>query len=426
MTINPYKGSLLMRKSRHLLFLISIAFLAGCAINSNSIAADKPNPPTEQSEPTEEGFAQWVKDFRSEAAQAGISKSTLDSALSGLKLNRKVLKRDAYQPEFVKPIWSYLETAVSDVRVANGQRKYQQHQQLLNTIGNEYGVAPQLITAIWGLETAYGVTFGGYNVIEAFATLGYHGRRSSFAKQQLIAALQIIDNGDIPADQMIGSWAGAMGHTQFIPTSYNERAVDYDNDGKRDIWGSFGDVFASTANYMKNAKWRADETWGAAVILPEGFDWSLADRSVMKPITEWASLGIKPANGTTLPYSAGEAWILLPAGHQGPAFIALPNFRSIMRYNNSTAYALGISMLSDRIAGGEPQSYNWPTSLQALTRQQSKELQQLLTDAGFDTQGIDGILGANSRKALRDWQQSAGLVPDAFATLELLELLRKQ
>lgn len=415
-----------MRKPRHLLFLISVIFVAGCAMNSQSVAADKSNPPTEQSEPTEEGFAQWVKDFRSEAAQAGISKSTLDSALSGLKLNRKVLKRDAYQPEFVKPIWSYLETAVSDVRVANGRRKYQQHQQLLNTIGNEYGVAPQLITAIWGLETAYGVTFGGYNVIEAFATLGYHGRRSSFAKQQLIAALQIIDNGDIPAEQMIGSWAGAMGHTQFIPTSYNERAVDYDKDGKSDIWNSFGDVFASTANYMSSAKWRVDETWGAAVTLPAGFDWSLADRSVMKPITEWASLGIKPANGTKLPYSAGEAWILLPAGHQGPAFIALPNFRSIMRYNNSTAYALGISMLSDRIAGGEPQSYNWPTSLQALTREQSKELQQLLTDAGFDTEGVDGILGANSRKALRAWQIKADLVPDAFATLEQLELLRKQ
>lgn len=415
-----------MRTSRHLLSIASAIFLAGCAFNGNSIAADKPAVAAVQAEPTQEGFALWVKAFRVEAEGAGISKATLDTALSGISLNQKVLKRDAYQPEFVKPIWSYLNTAVSDVRVANGRRKYNQHKELLEQVSGEYGVAPQLITAIWGLETAYGVTFGGYNVIEAFATLGYHGRRSSFAKQQLIAALQIIDNGDIPAEKMIGSWAGAMGHTQFIPTSYNERAVDYDKDGKRDIWGSFGDVFASTANYMSNAKWRADETWGAAITLPDDFDWGLADRSVKKPITEWAALGIKPANGQKLPFSSGEAWVLLPAGHQGPAFLALPNFRSIMRYNNSTAYALGISLLSDRIAGGDVQTFKWPTSLQALTRAQSKELQQLLTDAGFDTQGIDGILGANSRKALRAWQKDAGLVPDAFATLEQLELLRQQ
>lgn len=415
-----------MRHSKLLLSLVAATLLAGCATNSNAIAANTTSEPVVEVEPTEEGFQAWVKAFRVEAEDAGISKATLDTALTGIKLNHKVLKRDAYQPEFVKPIWSYLNTAVSDTRVTNGKRKYAQHKQLLEEVGTKYGVAPQLITAIWGLETAYGVTFGGFNVIESFATLGYHGRRSSFAKQQLIAALQIIDNGDIPAEKMIGSWAGAMGHTQFIPTSYNERAVDYDKDGRRDIWGSFGDVFASTANYMKNAKWRADETWGAAITLPDDFDWNLADRSVKKPVSEWASLGIKPANGKKLPYSAGEAWILLPAGHQGPAFIALPNFRSIMRYNNSTAYALGISMLSDRIAGGKPQSYNWPTSLQALTRKQSKELQQLLTDAGFDTQGIDGILGANSRKALRAWQKASGLVPDAFATLEQLELIRTQ
>lgn len=415
-----------MRQSRHLISLITVFLLAGCAVHSDSIAADTPLLEVEEHQPTDEGFALWLAAFRVEAKAAGISQATIDTALTGLSLNRKVLKRDAYQPEFVKPIWSYLETAVSDRRVSNGRLKYRQHQQLLNLVANQYGVAPQLITAIWGLETAYGATFGGYNVLEAFATLGYHGRRSTFAKQQLLAALQIIDNGDIPADQMIGSWAGAMGHTQFIPTSYNERAVDYDNDGKRDIWNSFGDVFASTANYMKNAKWQVTETWGAPVILPDGFDWSLADRAVKKPVAEWAALGIKPANGKALPFSSGDAWILLPAGHQGPAFIALPNFRAIMRYNNSTAYALGVSLLADRIAGGDKQHFNWPTSLQALTRKQSKELQQRLTDAGFDTQGVDGILGANSRQALRAWQKASGLVPDAFATMALLELIRSQ
>lgn len=415
-----------MRRSSYFLSLIYVSFLAGCAVHGNSIAADISVPPASiEAEPTQAGFAAWVAQFRLEARAAGVSENTLDKALNGIQLNQDVLKRDAYQPEFVKPIWGYLEIAVSDARVANGQAKFKQHSALLNQIAQQYKVAPQLITAIWGLETAYGATFGGFNVIEAFATLGYHGRRSAFGKQQLLAALQIIDSGDIAADQMIGSWAGAMGHTQFIPTSFKERAVDYDQDGKRDIWNSMGDVFASTANYMSNAKWQVDETWGAAITLPANFDWSLADRSVKKPVSEWAALGIKAAHGDALPQSSGEAWILLPAGHQGPAFIALPNFRSIMRYNNSTAYALGISMLADRIAGGPALKFNWPTDLQALTRKQSKELQQLLTDKGYDTQGVDGILGANSRKALRAWQLASGLVPDAFATLEQLELLRK-
>jgi len=406
-----------MRRSYLWGFVLGSLLMAGCAVRGANAA--------EQKTPTEGGFQTWVSQFRAEAANAGISPATIQTAFNGIRLNHDVMKRDAFQPEFVKPIWGYLETAVSDLRVKNGRKKMKQHQALLNEIAARYQVPPQLITAIWGLETAYGITFGGFNVIEAMATLGYHGRRSQFGRTQLMAALEIIDNGDIAASQMQGSWAGGMGHTQFIPTSFQSRAVDYDNDGKRDIWNSLPDVFASTGNFMQRAGWQANETWGAPVTLPEGFDWALADRAVKKSVAEWAALGVKAKQGGALPASSGEAWILLPAGHRGPAFIALPNFRAIMRYNNSTAYALGISLLADRIAGGAEQRFNWPTELTALTRDQRMELQRLLTEQGFDTGGVDGILGANSRKALRAWQQTQGLVPDAFATVEQLNLLRR-
>lgn len=407
-----------MRRSYIWGFILGTTLLAGCAIRTSATAA-------ENVEPTEAGFQQWLAQYRKEVDTTGISEETLDSALNGIRLNHDVMKRDAFQPEFVKPIWGYLETAVSDLRVKNGRKKLQQHQNILNEVAERYQVAPQLITAIWGLETAYGITFGGFNVVEAMATLAYHGRRSTYGGTQLLAALEIIESGDIPAEQMQGSWAGGMGHTQFIPTSYQSRAVDYDGDGKRDIWNSLPDVFGSTGNFMRIAGWRQNETWGAPVTLPKNFNWALADRAVKKPVAEWAALGVKASDSGALPQSTGDAWILLPAGHRGPAFLALPNFRAIMRYNNSTAYALGISLLADRIAGAPKHHFNWPTELVALTRDQRMELQQLLTDQGFNTGGVDGILGANSRKALRAWQQKNGLVPDAFATVEQLELLRQ-
>ncbi|MDD9893948.1 MAG: lytic murein transglycosylase [Gammaproteobacteria bacterium] len=400
---------------RLLLSVLIAGVLASCALHGKPLS----------SEPTEAGFAAWVKDFRKQAKRDGVSKQILNTAFSNVQLNQDVLKRDAYQPEFVKPVWAYLDTAVSSTRVKNGRSKYQQHRALLEKVAAEYQVAPSLLVAIWGLETAYGATFGGFNVVESLATLGYAGRRAAFWEQQLLAALQIIDNGDIAASQMIGSWAGAMGHTQFMPTSFQERAVDYDGDGRRDIWGSFGDVFASTANFMQRAKWQNGESWGAPVQLPRNFDWALADSSVKKSVADWRALGVKGLSGRALPQTAGEASILLPAGHRGPAFIVLPNFNAIKRYNNSTAYALAIGLLSDRVAGASAQALNWPKNAVPLNRAQYKEMQTLLTQQGFDTKGIDGIFGANSRKALRAWQLQTGIVPDAFATMQQLERLRQ-
>lgn len=389
-------------------------WMVSCSLHSKPVS----------SEPTAAGFFAWVQQFQKQAKKDGVSRQTLDTAFAGIQLNQDVLKRDAYQPEFVKPVWAYLETAVSDIRVKNGRAKYAEHQDLLEKVADEYRVSPSLIVAIWGLETAYGITFGGFNVVESLATLAYHGRRATFWQQQLMAALRIIDSGDISAERMIGSWAGAMGHTQFMPTSFQERAVDYDRDGRRDIWGSYGDVFASTANFMQRAKWQKGETWGAPVRLPKDFDWALADSAVTKTVAEWRALGVKAQVGSALPRSNGKASILLPAGHQGPAFIVLPNFKAIKRYNNSTAYALAVGMLSDRIYGAPPQRFKWPTEQKLLTRDQRKEMQTLLTQQGFDTKGIDGIFGANSRKALRRWQLKNDLVPDAFATYQQLELLR--
>lgn len=407
-----------MQRSYLWFFVFGVFLLGSCSLRGSVNAAERvtPNP---------SDFAAWVKDFNQEASDAGISSATRIAALGGLEFNQKVLDRDAYQPEFVKPVWGYLQTAVSPTRVRNGRVKFAANKTLLNEVTQQYQVPPQLIVAIWGLETAYGATFGGFNVVESLATLGYAGRRPAYWRQELLAALRIIDHGDIPASGMIGSWAGAMGHTQFMPSSYQTRAVDYNSNGKRDIWNEMGDVFASTSNFMNKARWQPGESWGAAVKLPADFDWALADRSVKKSVADWAELGVKSLSASQLPSSTGEAWILLPAGHRGPAFLVLPNFRAIMRYNNSTSYALAIGLLSDRIAGAPEQRFNWPTELQALTREQRKELQSLLTAKGFDTQGVDGILGSNSRNALRAWQLENGLVPDAFATVEQLELLRK-
>jgi len=404
------------------LFLL---LLAGCVAHPLA-HADDIAAIINAEQPTEAGFQRWLADFAQQAQAEGISAATVSSALQDIRLNPEVLKRDAFQPEFVKPVWDYLSTAVSELRVANGQAKYAEHRQLLEVISAKYQVNPTILVGIWGLETAYGHTFGGFNVIEALATLSYTGRRQSYAQPQLLAALRIIDAKQVPADQMFGSWAGAMGHTQFIPTSYELRALDEDGDGKRDIWNSLPDVFASTANYLAKVGWQFEQDWGLPVHLPSNFDWSLADPEAKRSIAEWQGLGVQATDWRMMPTNTEQdAVILLPAGHQGPAFLVLSNFRAILRYNNSTAYALAIGLLADQIGGKSAPELVWPEHVEALTRDERQQLQQALTAAGYDTGGVDGIIGANSRKALRAWQTTQGLPADGFPTkAQLLRLMQ--
>ncbi len=369
-------------------------------------------------------FDAWVAGFKNRAMAAGIQSRVFDRAFRDVSLNTRVIELDQFQPEFTKPIWEYLDTAVSDTRIRDGQQNLRAKRNLLNRISRQYGVQPEVLAAIWGLESNYGQNRGSFSVIEALATLAFDGRRQRFGETQLIAALQILQSGDISAANMLGSWAGAMGHTQFIPTSYRAYAVDWNNDGKRNIWANNpADALASAANYLNEFGWHNGDPWGLEVVLPNGFDYALADVKNKQPIAYWNRLGVRSAAGARLP-DYGEAALLLPAGGGDPVFAIFHNFDVIMRYNNAVSYALAVGNLSDRIAGGGPFVQPWQRDGISLGKTQIAELQQLLTDHGFSTKGVDGVAGANTRSAIIAYQRSVGITADGFATMALLERLR--
>ncbi|MBZ0217751.1 MAG: lytic murein transglycosylase [Fimbriimonadaceae bacterium] len=370
-----------------------------------------------------DSFDHWVAGVWPEARRAGVSRATFDAAFRGVRPDESIYESAASQPEFVKPIWEYLERAVSDNRVKNGKEKLYQFNNILNAIEAVYGVPRYVVLAIWGMETNYGGYLGDKNVIEALATLGYRGRRQRFGRKQLIAALQILERGDTTPDRMTGSWAGAMGHTQFIPTTYNAYAVDFDGDGRRDIWDTIADALASTASYLRVSGWRPDLAWGYEVQLPPNFDYSLIEAGT-KTVREWHDLALRRP-GARMEHATEQAQLLLPAGAAGPAFLVFKNFRAIKRYNNSDAYALAVGHLSDRISGGKPFAQSWPTDDGPLTRDQRKELQSLLLRAGYAIGSVDGKIGRKTRAAIRHFQNARGVTPDGFASILLLERLRR-
>ena len=370
------------------------------------------------------GFTAWLAAFRVRATAAGITSPTLDAALSEAAFDEAIIKRDRNQAEFTKTIWDYLDTAVSDGRIANGNKALAAHGDTLHRIEKEYGVDHQIVAAIWGLESAFGTFTGGEKIVSALATLAFDGRRSAFFEQQLIAALQILQDGDVGASGMKGSWAGAMGHTQFMPTSYLEHAVDFTGDGKRDIWGEDpSDALASTAAYLKHFGWTKGQPWGVEIQLPDEFDYMLADRKVVKSPVAWARLGIRDVDGMAVP-DHGEASILLPGGAEGAAFMIFDNFAVLERYNTADAYVIGVGHLGDRLLGQGPLQASWPRGDRALSFDERIELQERLTAAGFDTVKIDGKIGPLTIASVRGWQKSAGLVPDGYASLRALDQLR--
>ncbi|MFV0473384.1 MAG: lytic murein transglycosylase, partial [Pikeienuella sp.] len=323
-----------------------------------------------------------------------------------------------------RPIWEYLDSAVSDTRVANGRAGLAANAKALAEIEQRYGVDKEVVVAIWGLESAYGENFGSIPVVESLATLAYEGRRRDFAEQQLIEALRILQAGDVTPARMVGSWAGAMGHTQFIPTSFQEYAVDFTGDGRRDLWAADpSDALASTANYLARFGWVLNAPWGVEAKLPAGFDYALADQSLKRPVAEWRAMGVTTVDGAALP-DHGEAAILLPAGARGPAFVIFQNFNVIRRYNNATSYALAVGHLGERIGGAGSFRTPWPRGDRPLSRSETQEMQRLLTGLGHDTQGVDGIIGPNSRDAIRAFQRASGLVPDGYPAAGLLSALR--
>ncbi len=375
-------------------------------------------------EGTQAGLQDWVKSFRARALEAGIAADVFDATMEGVTYDTEVIRRDRNQSEFTKTVWDYLDTAVSDLRVQNGRDALQKRDATLTQIEAKYGVNKEVLAAIWGLESAFGTFRGSDSVINSLTSLAYDTRRAEFFEVELIHALRILQTGDTTLAQLNGSWAGAMGHTQFMPSSFQEHAVDHDGDGKRDIWGDDPtDALASSAAYLKHHGWTLDQPWGVEVRLPEGFDYLLADRETLKTAAEWAELGVKDTRGKAVA-DHGPASILLPGGAEGAAFMIFNNFAVIERYNTADTYVIGIGHLADRIGGGGPIQHDWPRQERALTFDERIELQERLTAAGFDTQKIDAKIGPLTINAVRGFQQAKGLLPDGFASLSLLEKLR--
>lgn len=372
-----------------------------------------------------EAFTRWITNFRTQARTAGIDEATLNIAFAEVRYLPRVIELDRAQPEFTRTVWSYLDNAVSPQRVALGQSMWQQSRAEIDAAAARYGVPPEILVAIWGVESNYGSNFGSISTIDALATLGFDGRREEWAQGQLLAALRILQNRDIERAQMIGSWAGAMGQTQFLPSVFLGNAVDADGDGRRDIWGSMADVMASTANFLARSGWQAGEPWGVEVRLPAGFDVSRANTALRQPSALWAAEGVQGSDGALLPQIA-EATVLLPAGASGPAFLVGPNFQVILRYNNSTSYALAVGLLAQQLAGGVAVRALWPRDLVALSHQQLKALQTALNQRGFDSGTPDGLMGPATRSAIRSYQLSVGLQADGYPTLDLLQRLQAQ
>lgn len=369
-----------------------------------------------------ESFDAWLAGVRLEASEKGLSPSTLQ-VLDGLTLDEQVLEFAARQPEYVKPPWAYLETMVSDKRKRRGMELLAENAALFDALETQFDVDRELLVAIWGIETNFGTYQGKKNILRALATLGHQGgRRTAFGRQQLLAALEIVDAGDISGSRMFGSWAGAMGQTQFIPTTYLGYAVDFTGDGKRDVWGSKEDALGSAANYLAISGWRSAQRWGYEVSLPDGFDYAMADLKTLKSLSEWKQLG---ATGVALPVpaSAETAALFLPAGYRGPAFLVTGNFRAILRYNTAPAYALAAGVLSDYYKGLPDVMTPWPLNERPLHPKELRALQTRLTANGYDTGGVDGMLGSRTKKAIRAFQKDQGLIPDGHATPGLLSRL---
>ena len=372
----------------------------------------------------QQDFARWVASFLATARAAGIGEATLRSAFDDVHYLPRVVELDRAQPEFTRAVWDYLDSAVSPQRVALGQDKLLQVRLEADAATARYGVPSSILVAVWGMESNYGGNYGDIPTIDALATLGFEGRREDWARGQLLAALEILQSGDITRAQMIGSWAGAMGQTQFLPSNFLAYAVDADGDGRRDIWGSMADVMASTANFLARSGWQADQPWGAEVQLPPGFDFGRADAAVRKSGAQWAAEGVRTMDGEPLPEFADCA-ILLPAGARGPAFLVGTNFRAILRYNNSTSYALAVGLLAQRLIGGPGVQAPWPRDLTSLTRSQLLALQTALNQRGFASGTPDGIVGPATRDAIRRYQRSVGLPADGYPDTDLLRHLQE-
>jgi membrane-bound lytic murein transglycosylase B len=359
------------------------------------------------------------------AERRGVSRETFERYTSGLTPDLSIMDLLDAQPEFNKSPWDYLDTLVSDERIARGRELLTRYASVFAAVERAYGVDRHIVAAIWGVESNYGTKGGDRSVVRSTATLACVGRRRDYFREEFLSTLEILQRGDVKPDRLIGSWAGAFGPTQFMPTTFKRFAVDFDGDGRRDVVDSVADVIASTANNLKTDGWGVDESWGYEVVVPSNFNYLLADRSRPMTIGQWQALGIKRAGDKPFPRWSDRAFLLLPAGARGPAFLMLQNFRVIMKYNPAEAYALAIGYLADRLRGGGPFVQSWPRDERALSMAERFEMQQLLARRGFDIGEPDGLLGPRTRIAIRNFQVATGQIPDGFASSLVLDRLRQ-
>ncbi|MEZ5842200.1 MAG: lytic murein transglycosylase [Hyphomicrobiaceae bacterium] len=392
-------------------------------------AAARPSNGTPVSEatagPTEDDIRALLRRMRSATLRGGVRAATFERLASGIRLEPSVIARLGSQPELVRPVSSYIRALVDDSRVAEGRQRLAEHGDLLRRIEAAYGVPAPVLVAIWGIESRYGTRTGTIRVLDALATLAAAGgRRQAFWEQQLVAAFRIVERGDVQTGDLVGSWAGALGHTQFIPSTYLARAVDFDGDGRRDIVSSVPDALASAAHHLRASGWMPGVPWGVEVALPAGFDYAFSAPGRARPVEVWDQLKVRRADGAALPRGAGDMQLILPAGAEGPAFLVTRSYRAILGYNNAMSYAIAVSLLAERISGGPGTIAAWPTEDAPLKLDERKEMQRHLVGLGYDVGGIDGIMGNGTRDAIRAYQAGSGLAEDGHPDRDLLERLR--
>jgi lytic murein transglycosylase len=396
---------------------IAVAFLA---------LGGNPDPAHAQSQSE---FESCLVRLQPAAQRSGVRPDSFSSYMRGVQADFTVLEKLDYQPEFKLPIWDYLAGLVDDERIADGNAALVRHAEVLQRIQAAYGVDPATVVAVWGVESNYGRITGKYPLVQALGTLSCFGRRQGYFRGEFFAALRILQRGDVAPERLVGSWAGAFGHTQFMPATYERLAVDFDGDGRRDLVDNSDDALASTANFLRKGGWQNGLPWGIEVRLPAGFDASLAGRKAKRPLADWAGMGVVAVDGSALAKSGLEGnektAILLPAGPRGPAFLVTRNFDVIYGYNAAESYGLAIAHLSDRLRGGAPFTTPWPTDDPGLSRAERRELQTLLASRGHDIGDIDGALGDRSRAAIKVEQARLGQTVTGRGGQKILQALRQ-
>ena len=418
----------------HLGFVFGTALLAITQANAeliiNGQSVNSSSMPATSSISSQNNFQGCLANLRSQAMNAGVSASTYDRYTQNLTPDYSVIEKLNYQPEFSTPIWDYLSGLVDEERVQLGRQKLVQHRDVLNRVAAAYGVPAETVVAVWGVESNFGDIAGSYPLLQSLGTLSCEGRRQSYFRGEFFAAMRILQRGDLNESQLKGSWAGAFGHTQFMPSTYEELAVDFDGDGRRDLVSSTTDALASTANFLKKRGWQTGQPWGFEVKIPEGMSISGESRRNKKSLDSWMNRGLQRADGTPLIQGnlsgSSQAGLMAPAGASGPVFLVFKNFDAIYSYNAAESYALAIAHLSDRLQGKGGFSTTWPTDDPGTSRAERREIQQFLLNRGYDIGKVDGLIGDKTRQAIRQEQNRLGLSPTGRAGQQILRAFRNE